>query len=470
VKQWKETGTIPREFDKWKIEVEGPREKWEELPDNQWPDKSANNDYVTTNEHDPKSISPSDGQASNGQPAKKRSFWEASQSEAEDSSPHKEEHRDEEIGLHEGHIMDEIAKHTKQSDALRLEQYIIDPRNYSSKDLATWQFVLLPHPVTILHNKELIELLSNIRDARKYNGSSERFDTSLVYEFAIASLKIMPPITYDHLSFFGTKISSLIKEFLDTGEIRSAQATEQLKTLLLFNKIWGVGAHTAQQWYYKGIRTLEQVSRLDLSPNQRAGVELFDDLNKRLSRTEVEEVYDYFKENLAAVDPTAISSCAGGYCRGKESSGDVDILITVEHGESGLLQKLVERFQENGFIKHIFSKTMYGENARMKENHRHSYDLLDKVLAICLLPGKTVHHQIDLIVSPWISWPTALAGWRGNTLFERALRRAAAAKGYKFASHGLFKIQGGKRVPVSSEEHLFETIGIPYVPPTLRNP
>ena len=63
---------------------------------------------------------------------------------------------------------------------------------------------------------------------------------------------------------------------------------EKATTLALFNRIWGVGPTTADSWYRQGHRTLDDLRCHPdkLTSHQKVGLELFDDLDERMSRSE----------------------------------------------------------------------------------------------------------------------------------------------------------------------------------------
>ena len=93
----------------------------------------------------------------------------------------------------------------------------------------------------------------------------------------------------------------------------------------MYVSVWGVGPSTAQQWYYQGMRTLDDLKNADLknenylNKNQKVGVALFDDLDQRMDRSEAAEIEAYVKEcSLQLNNQLEVIAC-GSFRRGKGS-------------------------------------------------------------------------------------------------------------------------------------------------------
>ncbi|PAA82996.1 hypothetical protein BOX15_Mlig005937g2, partial [Macrostomum lignano] len=78
--------------------------------------------------------------------------------------------------------------------------------------------------------------------------------------------------------------------------------------------------------------------------------------------------------------------------------------------------------------------------------------------------------RVDLIAVPQSQYAYALLGWTGNRLFNRDLRLfAQRQRRMKLTSHGLFDLQKEASLPASSEEEIFQHLGLDYIPPKFRN-
>lgn len=70
-----------------------------------------------------------------------------------------------------------------------------------------------------------------------------------------------------------------------------------------------------------------------------------------MSRSDVEELIDIINQELPNVDKHAFTQPVGGYRRGKEQNGDLDIVIAsqkLEHTTDHLLKRIVEHMIEKG--------------------------------------------------------------------------------------------------------------------------
>ncbi len=71
---------------------------------------------------------------------------------------------------------------------------------------------------------------------------------------------------------------------------------------------------------------LEQKFRLN--SNQRIGIKYYEDFLEKMTRKEVEQIADIVKEATLERFPKANITIMGSYRRGKETCGDIDLLIT----------------------------------------------------------------------------------------------------------------------------------------------
>ena len=90
-----------------------------------------------------------------------------------------------------------------------------------------------------------------------------------------------------------------------------------------------------------------------------------------------------------------------------------------------------------------------------------------------------LHRRLDLLFVPWKERGAALIYFTGNDIFNRSLRLLASKKGMALNQRGLFKdtLRGPGRVKLTrgtcveseSEEEIFRILGVPWLPPELRN-
>jgi len=305
----------------------------------------------------------------------------------------------------------------------------------------------------ISRNEDFVKLLMEIRLARELALSILYLDRAngsdqvgvRAYSSAIAALKAYPhkltdPSTISKLPGCGSKIVSIFKEYLRTGafsEYTHLQNSSEFQTLKLFWGVWGVGAHTARQWYFdKGWRNLDDIIEggWDTLPRvQQIGIKYYEEFNEhKISRSEVEEIGRIVGDACQAVAAGTVYEICGGYRRGKPESGDVDIIISnpTPHSTQNLCLGLVKVLEERGIITHTL--TISAATSKREENQKHSFrqrpplgsgeargyglDSLDKALVVILLPKENshytgIHRRVDIIIAPWRAWGTAIVGW-----------------------------------------------------------
>ncbi len=148
----------------------------------------------------------------------------------------------------------------------------------------------------------------------------------------------------------------------------------------------------------------------------------------------VEEIISYMKQ-CPVLDQIA---AAGSVRRIEETIGDVDILATAEDAKT--------------VIKHF---TKYPNNKLVQaEGPTKASLILEDDL------------QVDLRVVPQHSFGAALQYFTGSKEHNVELRNIAKDQGLKLNEYGIF--QGEENIASKTEEDVYKTVGIHYVPPELR--
>ncbi|KAI5352454.1 hypothetical protein L3X38_005345 [Prunus dulcis] len=159
-------------------------------------------------------------------------------------------------------------------------------------------------------------------------------------------------------------------EIVTTGKLSKLEhfeTDEKVRTIALFEEIWGVGPSTALKLYEKGHRTLDDLKNEDsLTNSQKLGLRYYDDIKQRIPRHEAEQMEHLLQKVGENVLPGRnecgsmwVIVCGGSYRRGKASCGDLDIVITHPDGTShkGFLPKYVKQLKDMKFLREdlIFS-------------------------------------------------------------------------------------------------------------------
>jgi DNA polymerase (family 10) len=141
---------------------------------------------------------------------------------------------------------------------------------------------------------------------------------------------------------------------------------------------------------------------------------------------------------LEAVPGVARVTVAGSFRRMRDMVGDLDILVTATAGS-----EVIKRF------------TTYDEVAEV-------ISAGDTRSSIVLKSGI----QVDLRVVPESCYGAALHYFTGSRAHNIAIRRIAQQRGLKVNEYGVFR--GTRRIAGEDEESVYRAVGLPYIPPELR--
>jgi DNA polymerase (family X) len=168
------------------------------------------------------------------------------------------------------------------------------------------------------------------------------------------------------------------------------------------------------------------------------GIEL---MRRAGDRVLVDVAMGVAEEIIEALSPLA-GRCeyAGSLRRCRETIGDVDILATAD--DPG---PLMAAFVALPLVSEVIAR---GE----------------KKTSIRTLKGL----QVDLRVVPAESWGAALQYFTGSKAHNIRTREIAVRAGLKLSEYGLFEVESGDLVVSATEEEVYERLGLPWVPPALR--
>jgi DNA polymerase IV len=334
-------------------------------------------------------------------------------------------------------------------------------------------------------NEAFIALLKKIKVARLLTNDEigvRAYSTSIA-ALAAYPYKVSNPREIMALPGCDAKIANLYIEWVNTGRIEAVddiEADDDLRVLRLFYDIWGVGATTAREFYFdKGWRELDDIVDYGwktLTRVQQIGVKFYNEFLDQIPRAEVEEIGRIVHRHACKVRNDGIQSMiVGGYRRGKEASGDVDMIVSHPDEEQTLniINDIVTSLEDEGWITHTLLLSLNSTNRGQQTlpfragggGGGHGFDTLDKALVVWQDPNwptkevdlaadpkaknPNIHRRVDIIISPWRTVGCAVLGWSAGTTFERDLRRYAKnVKGWKFDSSGVRSRGNGEVVDV----------------------
>ncbi len=275
----------------------------------------------------------------------------------------------------------------------------------------------LSEPLQSLHEKQALETIDGIGKgiAEKI---AELLETgSMAYYEELKSS--IPPGLLDMIKVpnLGPKKAKLIYNHLQVASIEELKkAAEEGKLQFLP----GMGKKSESK-ILKGIATLEQsTGRHTLGIAQPIALEILDRIKKI---TEVQR-----------------AEAAGSLRRGQETVGDVDILVSTQKPT-----EVMEEFLSTPGIDEILAK---GQT-------KSSIVLKNKL-------------QIDLRVVPEKSFGAALQYFTGSKAHNVKLRETAVKQKLKINEYGVFETGTDKKVAGETEESVYKSIELVWIPPELR--
>ncbi len=312
-------------------------------------------------------------------------------------------------------------------------------------------------------NRKIAHLLEELADALEILGENP-FKVN-AYRKAARILQDLPEDVEEIFSREGTaglekipgigkRIATKIAQYLTEGKIRKheevlAQIPPGLLDLL---DIPGLGPRTVHLlWKELGVVDLESLKRVldsgkverlpGMGPkkvaNIRKGIELLTRLRERIPLGLVYPLVMRVVEALKDHPRVLQISPAGSFRRMKESVGDVDVLVASPRG-----REVVEAFT--------------------------GLPGVERVLAAGDTKGSVIleDFQIDLRVVPPESWGAALQYFTGSKDHNVHLRGLARERGLKISEYGVFRED--ERVAGETEEEVYAALGMPWIPPELR--
>jgi DNA polymerase (family 10) len=257
------------------------------------------------------------------------------------------------------------------------------------------------------------------------------------------------------LPSIGKDLAGKIRTIVETGRLplldETAKRTPRVLSELL--KIEGIGPKRVKALYRSlDIRSTEDLRRAaeagrirrlpGFGPKTeqaiRAGIDRLGGRSARLKLSTAESIAKPLSSYLQRCPGVKAVTVAGSYRRRKETVGDLDVLVAAARGA-----RVMDHWAAYEEIAEIVSQGETRSTARLRDGV-----------------------QVDLRVVPQVSYGAALHYFTGSKAHNIAVRRIAARKGYKVNEYGVFR--GDERIAGKTEAEVFASIGLPYIPPELR--
>jgi len=260
----------------------------------------------------------------------------------------------------------------------------------------------------------------------------------------------------------GKAMAANIVELVNTGTmpLREELLLKYKPTMLELLRLPGMGPKTvALVWsalQVADIDALEEAAKAGhLNKLPRMGEKFttkllkgIEDHRKNSSRFRIDQAHDHAERISAlirAFPGIETITPAGSLRRGRETVGDLDLLVTGPACEPSVVAAAVEHVASLPLIDKLLAK---GQN-------KVSFTLRNNL-------------QVDVRLLPRASYGAALQYFTGSKMHNVALRQRAIKRGLTLSEYALLRLEDNKIIASESEEAIYNALDLDYIPPELR--
>lgn len=278
------------------------------------------------------------------------------------------------------------------------------------------------------------------------------------YPESVSAILKNPDKKVTDIPGIGKGIASVLQEIEQRGsfERRDEMLEKYPESALELLKIQGLGPKSIkvlfEQLHVTSIDSLERACReqklrdlprmgAKLEEKVLRGIAAYRQRQGRFLLNFAQRAADELTEYLSTVEGIEKIVPAGSLRRGKETVGDLDLLVTGPGAPAAL-----EKFVAHPKVQEVLGK---GEN---KASIRFGHEGL----------------QVDLRALSSENYGAALQYFTGSKEHSVALRQRALKMGLTLNEYGLSKLDGGAIVAQKTEEEIYNALGLDWIPPELR--
>src|SRR6185437_14396201 len=263
-------------------------------------------------------------------------------------------------------------------------------------------------------------------------------------------------------SGIGKGMAANIVELVSTGTmpLREELLLKYKPTMLELLRLPGMGPKTvALIWsalQVADIDALEEAAKAGhLNKLPRMGEKFtikllkgIEDYRRNSSRFRIDQAQDYAEKISAliyAFPGIETITPSGSLRRGRETVGDLDLLVTGPACEPDVVAAAVEHVATLPLIDKLLAK---GQN-------KVSFTLRNNL-------------QVDVRLLPRASYGAALQYFTGSKMHNVALRQRALKRGLTLSEYALLRLEDNKIIAAETEEAIYNALDLDYIPPELR--
>ncbi len=260
----------------------------------------------------------------------------------------------------------------------------------------------------------------------------------------------------------GKGMAANIRDLVSTGTmpLRAELLQRYRPTMLELLRLPGMGPKTvAMLWSALEIADIDKLEEAakagHLLKLPRMGQKFTDKLLKGIedhrrnsSRFRIDQAQSHAEriaELIRAFPGIDTITPAGSLRRGRETVGDLDLLVTGPACEPDVVSAAVEHVAQLPLIDKLLAK---GAN-------KVSFTLRNNL-------------QVDVRLLPRASYGAALQYFTGSKMHNVALRQRAIKRGLTLSEYALLRLEDNTIVASVSEEAIYNALDLDYIPPELR--
>src|SRR3984957_16988982 len=312
---------------------------------------------------------------------------------------------------------------------------------------------------------ELLETIARLLELKGENPFKVRAYTNAARALETFSGNFQTTVAEDklgELNGIGDAITKKISKYVQTGRLEYFEKlqAEFPETIFELFEITGLGGKKVKVLYEQlGVRTIVELEAAagdgriaglvgfgaNTAANLLQAIEQRRKHSGRFLLSDAKIWSDALLEHFQGHPDVSQVSAGGSFRRGRETIGDLDILIATKQP-----QRVIEHFLSHGAIDRVLAR---GETkASVLLNHG---------------------MQADLRVVANLEFPFALCYFTGSKEHNVALRGRALQSGWTLNEYRLAPEPGFKRIPktipeIRTEADLYRALGLAYIPPELR--
>jgi DNA polymerase (family X) len=320
-----------------------------------------------------------------------------------------------------------------------------------------------------MDNRTIAQLLSETADLleidngdsfriRSYRRAAEAVESSTIQLSQIAD----DPKKLQEIPGIGKGMAANIRDMEATGTLplREELLKKYRPTMLQLMKLPGMGPKTvAFLWEAIQVGSVDDLEaaiaaeRLNDLPRfgkkqiekLRKGIEDYKKNSGRFLIDDAEQAAERLLAYLRAFPGLDVIEPAGSLRRGRETVGDLDILVT---GPACAEDKVDAAVQYTAAYPPIADLLAKGQNK----------------VSFRLRSGL----QVDVRLLPEASYGAALQYFTGSKMHNVTLRQRALKRGYTLNEYALARIDDGSVVAARTEDEIYAALGMDWIPPEMR--